>query len=178
MRLKTTALKIIIATAFVSLTGLVQAGDVRIGSVEKHGMELAAVYIQPVTMAPMMPGMGGDADIHLEADFHALASNRHGFSEGDWIPYLDISYTITRAGSDWSATGSLMPMIASDGPHYASNIKLSGGGKYHLTYHIKPPPYHAFHRHTDRETGVPEWWAPFDLEWDFAYVGVGKKGGY
>ncbi len=159
-------------------SGMAFAGDVEIGSIKKNGMEVGAVYIQPVTMEPMLPGMKHPYDVHLEADIHALIGNPHGFREGGWIPYLDITFTLSKKDSDWSITGSLMPMAASDGPHYADNIKLNGAGKYHLTYHIKPPAYHAFHRHTDKETGVAEWWVPFDVEWDFIYVGTGKKGGY
>jgi len=153
------------------------AADVVIGMVEKNGMEIVAVYIQPVTMEPMMHGMG-PADIHLEADIHALKDNQHGFAEGDWIPYLGITYTISKVESGWSTTGAFMPMAASDGPHYANNIKLDGAGKYKLRYHIDPPPYNGFYRHTDKETGVSKWWVPFDLEWDFVYVGIGKKGDY
>jgi len=156
----------------------VWAGDVYIGAVERHGMQVGAVYIQPVTMEPMMPGMNKPADIHLEADIHALKGNAQGFREGDWMPYLGISYALTKKGSSWEQSGTLMPMAASDGPHYADNIKLDGAGKYHLVYHIEPPAGHAFHRHTDKETGVAPWWEPFDLEWDFVYVGTGKKGGY
>lgn len=165
--------------AGLCMNGAVMAGDVAIGSVDINGMEVGAVYIQPVTMEPMLPGMKMQtSDIHLEADIHALKNNPHGFRAGDWMPYLDISYHISKHGSDWAVTGSLMPMAANDGPHYAENIKLDGAGKYRLTYHIKPPAYHAFHRHTDKETGVAPWWAPFDLSWDFVYVGTGKKGGY
>ncbi len=109
---------------------------------------------------------------------HALKNNPHGFPDGAWIPYPGITYTITKKGASWSKTGMLMPMAASDGPHYAANIKLKGPGKYHLTYHINPPPYSSFHRHTDKETGIAKWWAPFDQKWDFIFVGVGKKGGY
>ncbi len=69
-------------------------------------------------------------------------------------------------------------MVASDGPHYADNIKLNGAGKYKLRYHIVPPPVNGFFRHTDKETGVGKWWTPFDLTWDFTYLGAGKKGGY
>jgi len=29
-----------------------------------------------------------------------------------------------------------------------------------------------------KETGVDKWWAPFDLQWEFIYLGAGKKGGY
>lgn len=159
-------------------SGPALAGEQPIGDpVELNGMEIAAVYLQPTMMEPMLPGMG-KADIHLEADIHAAKGNQNGFGEGEWVPYLDISYTITRQGSDWSTTGSFMPMVASDGPHYADNIKLNGPGNYHLKYHIKPPAYNGFYRHTDKETGVGPWWAPFDLEWDFTFIGVGKKGGY
>ena len=153
------------------------AADVVIGMVEKNGMEIVAVYIQPVTMEPMMHGMG-PADIHLEADIHALKDNQHGFAEGDWIPYLGITYTISKVESGWSTTGAFMPMAAADGPHYANNIKLDGAGKYKLRYHIAPPPYNGFYRHTDKETGVTEWWQPFDLDWEFIFVGTGKKGEY
>nr|WP_236725701.1 iron transporter [Solemya pervernicosa gill symbiont] len=165
------------ATA-LSLTATAGAGEVPIGDpLETNGMEIAAVYLQPTKMTPMLPGMG-PSDIHLEADIHALKGNTNGFGEGEWMPYLGITYQITKHGSDWSTVGRFMPMVASDGPHYADNIKLDGPGKYHLQYHIDPPPYQGFYRHTDKETGVGKWWKPFDVEWDFAYVGVGKKGGY
>lgn len=153
------------------------AGDVEVGVVEKHGMEIAAVYIQPVTMEPLMAGMM-PADIHLEADIKALADNPHGFAEGAWIPYLTVTYVISKKGSDWQTIGTLMPMMASDGPHYAQNIKLDGAGKYQLSYKIEAPTREAFFRHTDKETGIPQWWAPIELEWDFVFAGYGKKGGY
>ncbi len=168
------ALGAILATASATIS----AGEQPIGDpIEINGMEIAAIYLQPVLMEPMMAGMN-HADIHLEADIHAIKGNNNGFGEGEWMPYLDISYTITKKGSEWSTTGSFMPMVASDGPHYADNIKLDGPGKYHVKYHIKPPGYDGFFRHTDKETGVGAWWKPFDLEWDFPFVGVGKKGGY
>lgn len=171
--------KLIVTVAFVATATVdVMAGDVRIGSVSKYGMDVGAVYIQPVTMEPMSPDMMKLADIHLEADIHALKGNQQGFREGDWLPYLRISYVLKKKGSTWSRTGSLMPMAAADGPHYAKNIKLDGVGKYHLTYHIKPPLSQVFHRHTDKETGVAAWWKPFDVSWDFTYIGIGKKGGY
>lgn len=45
-----------------------------------NGMEVAAVYLQPVEMEPadiMRPA--ADSDIHLEADIHATADNANGF---------------------------------------------------------------------------------------------------
>lgn len=170
------AVKALLLTGAVTAT-TVQAGDVEVGVVERNGMEIAAVYIQPVTMEPMLPGMG-PGDIHLEADIKALENNPNGFPEGAWIPYLTVSYTISKQGSDWRTTGTFMPMIASDGPHYAQNIKLDGAGRYHLSYHIDPPPRAGFFRHTDKESGVGKWWEPIDLEWDFVFAGYGKKGGY
>jgi periplasmic iron binding protein len=38
-----------------------------------------------------------------------------------------------------------------------------------LTYHFEPPSKAGFVRHIDKETGVPDWWEPFDLEWTFTY---------
>jgi uncharacterized protein involved in high-affinity Fe2+ transport len=179
MSYKKIVLSSILAAALPILTSTKAiADDVEIGVVEQNGMEIIAVYIQPVTMEPMLPGGMKLSDIHLEADIHALKDNQNGFAEGAWVPYLDITYTISKVDSDWSTTGGFMPMIASDGPHYAKNIKLDGAGKYKLTYNIAPPPYNGFYRHTDKESGVGPWWEPFDLEWEFTYVGVGKKGGY
>ena len=77
-----------------------------------------------------------------------------------------------------------MPMVASDGPHYGDNVKVSGPGKYKLKYTIYPPNAKEnalgqhFGRHVDRATGVGPWFKMFDVEWEFTYAGVGKKGGY
>ncbi len=144
------------------------------------GMILHPVYLQPVEMAPMLPGMNGPQfDAHLEIDIHADKNNPQGFEPGAWIPYLTVSYQIRKDGTDWSTFGTLMAMQASDGPHYGANIKFDGPGKYTASFRIMPPPYDAFFRHADKETGVAEWWTPFEKSWTFTYVGgVGHKGGY
>ena len=149
------------------------------------GMEIGAVYLQPVTMSPEgMMRKAADSDVHLEADIHALAKNAQGFAEGAWIPFLLVRYEITKAGSKDVIEGSLMAMTASDGPHYGDNVKLAGPGRYKLKYTIYPPDApenalgHHFGRHTDRETGVQPWFKPFEVEWQFVYAGIGKKGGY
>ena len=75
----------------------------------------------------------------------------------------------------------MMAMVASDGPHYGDNVKLQGPGKYTLTLTISPPganPHAHFGRHTDKETGVGPWFEPFKVSYDFAFAGIGKKGGY
>lgn len=149
---------------------------------QRNGMEIAAVYLQPVTMEPdgMMRKVEA-SDVHMEADIHALGSNPNGFEEGAWIPYLSIQYTITKQGSNEQISGDFMPMVANDGPHYGDNIKLMGPGKYTVKYLILPPgtDHHShFGRHTDRLTGVRPWFKPFEVEFEFTYVGIGKKGGY
>ncbi|MDE2228889.1 MAG: iron transporter [Alphaproteobacteria bacterium] len=156
-----------------------RAAETEIGkSVAMNGMEIGAVYLQPVIMDPMMPGMNSGSDVHLEADIHAQKGNPNGFGPGDWIPYLGITYRLQKLDTSWETSGAFMPMVANDGPHYGANVKLDGPGKYRLTYRIMPPPYQGFYRHTDKETGVAAWWSPFDVSWEFAYVGTGKKGGY
>lgn len=149
------------------------------------GMEVAAVYLQPVEMEPAgHMRKATESDVHLEADIHALADNRNGFAEGAWIPYLKVHYRITKAGSNQAIEGELMGMVASDGPHYGDNVKLLGPGKYKVRYTISAPNApgnplsHYFGRHVDRETGVSPWFAPFDVEWEFSFAGIGKKGGY
>ena len=122
-----------------------------------------------------------DADMHIEADIHALANNANGYPEGAWIPFLQIRYEITKLPSGEKMTGDFMPMVASDGPHYGDNVKLAGPGRYKLKLSVAPPGTGAhshFGRHVDKETGVGAWFKPFTVEYDFAFAGVGKKGGY
>ncbi|SUA77275.1 Pathogen-specific membrane antigen [Pandoraea pnomenusa] len=110
------------------------------------GMEINTVYLQPITMEPA--GMMRDAaksDIHLEADIHAIKNNPNGYAEGDWIPGLEITYKLQKMKSDGKTPdgaaidGLMMPMVASDGPHYGDNVKLAGVGKYKLTMVVNAP---------------------------------------
>jgi uncharacterized protein involved in high-affinity Fe2+ transport len=147
----------------------------------KSGMEVAAVYLQPIEMDP--PGMMKDAkdsDVHLEADIKATKDNKNGIAEGDWVPYLVVKYELTKEGGK-SQSGEFMPMVANDGPHYGDNVKLDGAGKYKLKLTVSPPSEnkHAhFGRHIDKETGVGEWFKTFTVEYDFTFAGIGKKGTY
>lgn len=159
-----------------------QAKEYPIGQPQMGGgLEVAAVYLQPIEMDP--PGMmraAAESDVHLEADIHALADNKNGFAEGEWVPYLVVDFELAKDGGE-TITGRLMPMVASDGPHYGDNLKLMGPGKYRLKFTVAPPTADKrsqFGRHTDKETGVGEWFAPFTTEYEFVYAGVGKKGAY
>jgi len=144
------------------------------------GMEVAAVYLQPIEMEP--PGMMRDAkdsDVHLEADIKAAKDNKNGYAQGDWVGYLGVSYELTKDGDTHVLKGELMPMVANDGPHYGDNVKLLGPGKYKLKLSVTPPGMNShFGRHVDKETGVAPWFEPFTAEYEFTYAGTGKKGAY
>lgn len=161
----------------------IQAAEVPIGKAQViAGMEVGAVYLQPIAMEPA--GMMREArlsDIHLEADIRAAKGNVNGFAEGDWVPHLVVRYRLAKAGEAQVLEGELMPMVASDGPHYGDNVKLMGPGKYTLTLSVQPPGSGQgahFGRHVDKETGVGPWFKPFEARYEFTYAGIGKKGGY
>ncbi|MEJ0004037.1 MAG: iron transporter [Pararobbsia sp.] len=173
----------IVACAFALASFNVSAAEYPIA---KHtiegGMEIGAVYLQPITMDPEgMMRKATDSDIHLEADIHAVKDNPTGFAEGDWMPYLQVRYELSKVGTTEMVKGDLMAMVANDGPHYGDNVKLFGPGKYHLKLIVEPPMqtgHMAFGRHVDKETGVGPWFKPITLEYDFPFAGIGKKGGY
>lgn len=140
------------------------------GPVQKNDMEIVANYLVGIEMAPMQPNMPHGSDvIHLEADVHATADNIYGYPDGAWVAYLAIAYTLEKQGSDWKVSGTLKPMIAKDGPHYADNVKMDGSGTYKVTYQFTAPEANGFFRHTDKETGVPSWWQPFSETFTFTY---------
>lgn len=149
---------------------------------KKYGMEISAVYLQPIEMDPpdmMRPAI--QSDIHLEADIRAAKDNKNGFAQGDWIPYLAVAYELTKLDTGESHKGRFMPMVASDGPHYGDNVKMMGPGKYRLILTVAPPSESKdahFGRHADKETGVAPWFTTFTAEYEFTYAGIGKKGGY
>lgn len=170
--------KVIFGLALSS--AVVFAAEVPIGdSVEKNGMEIAAVYLQPIEMEPRGIDLAASkADIHLEADIHATKGNKNGFAEGDWIPYLTIGYKITNLDTKKSKAGKFMPMVADDGAHYGANIAMEkdgfGAGNYELIYAIESPEKQGFGRHVDKETGVGKWFEPFTVKYTFKYTGKPK----
>ena len=126
-----TALLILASGSAGALAAEYPAGD----PVLINGLEVGAVYLQPIEMEPAgMMKPAAETDIHLEADIHAAKDNANGFAEGDWIPDLAITYTLEKDDGSFKSTGGFMPMVASDGPHYGDNVKLGGEGKYKLTF--------------------------------------------
>lgn len=155
----------------LALPAAVSAKEFYVGEpVVKNDMQLVPHYLLGIEMDTMPKGMSHGKDaVHLEVDVHATKDEKHGFKEDEWIPYLTIEYTVEKTGSGFRKTGTLAAMTAGDGPHYANNVALGGEGDYKLTYRILPPSKAGFVRHTDKETGVPEWWQPFSVSWSFHY---------
>jgi periplasmic iron binding protein len=163
------ALAVIGGAALIAAPG--HAAEFYIGEpVVQNDLQIVPNYLVGIEMDRMPPGMEMGADtIHLEADVHATKTEKHGFAEDAWIPYLTIRYTLTKDGGKFKKTGTLAPMTAGDGPHYANNVKMGGPGTYQLTYEISPPSANGFIRHVDKATGVPDWWKPMTLHWTFTY---------
>ena len=170
-------MRICIIIPVLSLVGcavlpvIVQAGEFYVGEpIVQDNLQIVPNYLTGIKMDQMPKGMDMSPNaIHLEADVHATKDEKHGFSEDAWIPYLTINFRLTKQGSEFKKTGTLAPMTASDGPHYANNVSMAGPGIYDLTYDILPPSSNGFIRHIDKETGVPEWWKPITAHWTFTY---------
>jgi uncharacterized protein involved in high-affinity Fe2+ transport len=166
-----------LATIFVlNATAADEFKEFPIGDeVEINNMLIAAVFLEPIDMEPKGIDLApSQADIHLEADIHAIEGNKNGFGDGEWIPYLKVSYELTNKDTGKKKSGTFMPMVAIDGPHYGANIKMLGVGNYHLKYTIENPQSQGFGRHSDKATGVGKWFEPFSVEYDFKYTGIKK----
>jgi len=96
----------LVSVALLGVWGNAQAVEYPIGRPQQVvGMQIAAVYLQPVVMEP--EGMMRDAKdsiVHLEADISALASNVNGIPEGalagvaPWFKPFTVEYDFTFAG--------------------------------------------------------------------------------
>lgn len=140
---------------------------------EINRLKIAAVYLLPIDMEPRGTDLPqSQADVHLEADIHSLKGNLNGFGAGEWVPYLKVSYTLVNVDTGETKSGTFMPMVAKDGPHYGSNVKMMGAGNYKVTFTIDPPSKQGFGRHTDVATGVGKWFQPFTVDYTFKYVPI------
>ncbi len=168
-------MKLLVGIAGAMALGLVQGVAAKEyfigGQLHEHDMQIFANYLAGAELAPAVPNIPMGADvIHLEADVHATGYSVHGFPDGAWVPYLKVQYTLEKLGTGWKTTGELRPMTAKDGPHYGNNVKMNGPGDYQLVYRISPPEVNGFLRHTDPKMGVPDWWKPFSVDFQFTYT--------
>ena len=118
-----------------------------------------------------------ESSMHIEADVSAAADNKLGYGAGDFVPGLTVDYAIKDKSGTAVQEGTLMPMNASDGPHYGLNLPKLDAGTYDVTFTIKPPS--GWLLHTDKTTGVegrfwteplvaefPDWqWDPTAVSW-------------
>ena len=153
---------------FFALSLAAPAFAVGIGNpVARDGLEITPSYQPNVTLDRMMAPPGS---VHLEADIRAGKDEPHGFAAGAFIPYLTVNWSLTRDDNPtFKKSGLLYPMVSKTGPHYGAAAELSGPGTYHLTYIVSPPTSHGLLRHTDKDSGVPEWFKPITATWTFTY---------
>lgn len=137
---------------------------------------VAGVYFQPVDMEPAGNSLSkAESDCHIEADISASEKGAElGYGVGDFVPWLKVKAYIQKVGSDKVQEVSFMPMNASDGPHYGTNLKFEEGlGKYNIKFEISAPG-NDYLLHVDKETGVTGrfWTEPIVVEWkDFEWAG-------
>jgi uncharacterized protein involved in high-affinity Fe2+ transport len=106
--------------------------------------------------------------LFFTADVHATKDNAQGFT--GFIPYLSISFTLTKDGEPtFKKSGLLYPTAGKSGPRYMGAAMMGGPGTYHLTYIVSPPSAHGMYRQTGKENGVPDWWKPVTASWTFTY---------
>ena len=133
-------------------------------------MEIVANYLIGIEMAPMSPQMAMGADvIHLEADIHATADNVYGYPDGGWVPYLTIEYTLEKAGRELEIVRHAEADDREGRAALRGQREDERARQYHVTYRLSPPVANGFLRHTDQETGVPDWWKPFSVDFRFKY---------
>jgi uncharacterized protein involved in high-affinity Fe2+ transport len=167
------------AAAFAFLAMHASATEMKLGKegerVVHHNMTIEGEYIQPIVLEGGKENHPREkSDAYFIAHIKAAGSNPLGFSKFAWIPNLGVSYTLTKLDSNWVTRGSLTPAIAKFGPHYGANVKLDGVGKYRYSIHVSPPA-EGIYRLVDIENGVL-WWKPFEVSWDFTFLGLGKRG--
>ncbi|MBK1715658.1 hypothetical protein CKO43_23190 [Rubrivivax gelatinosus] len=142
----------------------------------RHGMTIQAEYLHPLEVLPDSPDPSA-ADAYLQLNIHAQRSNKQGFIKFSWVPYLTVHYRLQSADGRWSREGVLPPTMASYGPNYGANVRFNGYGRYRASFRIEPPPPDQVRRQVGRQTGVGTWWEPIEVQWEFDYLGPGKKTG-
>ena len=140
------------------------------GPLLRDGVEIIPSALSGVELDRMPASMSRAADsIFLVADIHAGKDEAHGFSEHAFIPYLSISYALTKENTPtFKKAGLLYPVAAKDGPRYGAGAEMAGPGIYHLSYIVSPPNSHGMMRQTGKD-GVADWWKPITASWIFTY---------
>src|SRR5258706_16469899 len=156
----------------IFLVAAVPAGAAVIGGpLLRDGLEIVPSTLSGAQLDRSPATMDGSADsMFLVADIRATKDEAHGFAGHAFIPYLSVSYALTKdEAPTFKKAGLLFPVASKDGPHYAAATELAGPGTYHLTYIVSPPSSHGMMRRTDKAGGVPDWGKPITANWAFTY---------
>ena len=90
-----------------------------------------AVYFQAIDLehGSMSMPPASESDMHFEIDVATTEeATEWGYEADQFLPYLDIKAVATNTDTgEETDLGTMMPMIASDGPHYGNNISLDPG---------------------------------------------------
>jgi uncharacterized protein involved in high-affinity Fe2+ transport len=140
------------------------------GPMLQGGIEIIPSALSGVELDRVPATLSQAADsLFLMADVHAGKDEAHGFTEHAFIPYLSISYALTKENAPtFRKAGLLYPVAAKGGPHYGASAQMAGPGTYHLSYIVSPPSSHGMMRQTGKD-GVSEWWKPITATWTFTY---------
>jgi uncharacterized protein involved in high-affinity Fe2+ transport len=157
------ALLLVLLPATAASAAVIGAPVVRDGIEIVPGSEaVVALDRQPVSLTP--------DSVALIADVHATKDETHGFPEHAFIPYLSISFSLTKDGTPtYKKTGLLYPVATKGGPRYIGGADMAGPGTYHLTYIVNPPNAHGMYRQTGKEGAVADWWKPITASWSFTF---------
>jgi len=141
------------------------------GPQTNDALTVDAVYFQAVDLehGSMAMPPAAESDMHFEID---VATNEKatawGYEADQFLPYLDVTAVATNTDTGEKVDlGTMMPMIASDGPHYGNNISLEPGN-YDVAVTIASPG-DSFMLHTGKDSsGVTGrfWTEPLTFEFD------------
>lgn len=127
------------------------------------------VYFQAVDMehGSMAMPPASQSDMHFEVDVATTdEAAEWGYGADEFLPYLNISAIVTNKDTGEEIDlGTMMPMIASDGPHYGNNISLEPGN-YDVTVTVQSPA-DEFMLHTGKDTSAVKgrfWTEPLKFE--------------
>jgi hypothetical protein len=172
MNSKTSSMRAVLVSLLVLFALPAQAAVIG-GPLLREGMEIVPSTETAVVLDRTPASMSRAADaVFLIADVHATRDEPHGFPEHAFIPYLSISYVLTKEGAPtFKQSGLLYPVASKQGPRYAAGVAMEGPGDYHLIYLVSPPNSHGMIRQTGKDNGVPDWWKPITVAWTFTYSG-------
>lgn len=141
------------------------------GPQTNDALTVDAVYFQAIDMeqgSAMVPP-ASESDMHFEVD---IATNEKatewGYEADQFLPYLDVTAVATNQDTGEEVDlGTMMPMIASDGPHYGNNISLAPGN-YNVVITIASPA-DSFMLHTGKDSSAVKgrfWTEPLTFQFD------------